>query len=214
MKNDYFYDAINYSKQASFPSWAKDPIQVQDPMLETAYQSYIDDKDNRWIVFRPTITTKNWIFNFIFPLMGTPYGNKESPVKMHLGFLAGYLGYLRGSLHTLVSTAKRPNSFIITGHSLGGILARISAIDLNYNFGIAPIVRDFAGSNIGNKEFEASYTRRVPNSKSYAVENDLVPKVPLWYGKPERILLASKGMFWTAHEFETYIERTRDLTIY
>ena len=62
-----------------------------------------------WIVFRPTSTRLNWIMNFIFPLQKIPYGNKQSSIRMHWGFLKGYKNYLRKELHRIVqeNTGKK-----------------------------------------------------------------------------------------------------------
>jgi len=73
------------------------------------------------------------------------------------------------------------NSISITGHSLGGALSSLLALDLALNGGIprAPVVYTFASPNVGlQANFVPQYNRWVP--ESYRVFNrfDLVPKLP------------------------------------
>jgi predicted lipase len=130
MTNQKFFDAIERSDEDRFPAWAKNTHIFTNKVLKTSYQTYTDG-DTRWIVFRPTVTRLNWILNFVFPLYDIPYDMQDTDIRIHTGILAGYLGYLRGSLHAMFDMQKMPYN-VFTGHSLGGAYARLAALDINY----------------------------------------------------------------------------------
>lgn len=198
---------MNY-KQAIQNSFSVGDNSIVDTKYQTSFKYYVFDEEV-WIVFRPTCTKLNWIMNFIFPLKKIPYGNSDSPIRMHWGFLKGYKNYLRGELHRIVQE-NIGKKFVFTGHSLGGALARIGGLDISWNYGIMVEIRSYAAPRIGNKAFEESYNRRI-EGKHFVTENDIVPQVPfLWmgYGEYEKIELEGKGGWFIDHYPETYFQNT------
>lgn len=78
---------------------------------------------------------------------------------------------------------KRPvTSATICGHSLGGALATLLALDLAANANSpfdAPVVYTYASPRTGDPTFVATYNHVVPNTFRVANRLDLVPKLPL-----------------------------------
>lgn len=80
---------------------------------------------------------------------------------------------------------KRPvTSLTICGHSLGGALATLLALDVavnavNRDFNFPPTVYTYASPRTGDDSFVALYNHAVPNTIRIANRVDLVPKLPL-----------------------------------
>lgn len=76
---------------------------------------------------------------------------------------------------------------IVTGHSLGGALATLCALDLQFNFFSAEperiVLYSFGSPRVGNSAFRQSFNRRVSNSYRVVNGMDIVPAVPRpWQG--------------------------------
>ncbi len=110
------------------------------------------------------------------------YGTPSKPVKMHSGFISAYLS-VRNELHKHIreQSTKR---YRVTGHSLGGALATLCAVDLQYNFGDRAIeAYTFGAPRVGNPAFVESYNRRVPDTWRVVNGWDAVAGLPApWQG--------------------------------
>jgi hypothetical protein len=72
------------------------------------------------------------------------------------------------------------NSLTICGHSLGGALATLLALDVAANTDFKnPAVYTYASPRTGDALFVRTYNRAVPNTYRIANRVDLVPKLPL-----------------------------------
>ena len=128
------------------------------------------------IIFRGTDSSINWTNNFIFCKKTIPYGNKDTKIRVHSGFLKGYKS-VRDTLHTKIPLDSC--KIRITGHSLGAALAVLCAIDLQYNFKNADIeVFLFGSPRVGNNAFAKSYNKRVFKTLRVTNGNDIVTKLP------------------------------------
>jgi len=75
---------------------------------------------------------------------------------------------------------KPPISLTICGHSLGGSLATLLALDVAANSKLpAPTVYTYASPRVGDSTFVSLYDHVVPNTFRVANRVDLVPKLPL-----------------------------------
>lgn len=130
------------------------------------------------IVFRGTDTAEEWRSNFAFCRKKIPYGNANSDVRVHEGFISAYSSTLvRKRIHELVP--KRPCRVIVTGHSRGAALAALCALDLQYNFPYLDIEAYLFGCpRIGNGAFARSYNKRVCKTLRVQNGNDIVTKLP------------------------------------
>jgi hypothetical protein len=139
------------------------------------------------IAIRGTEGIQEWIHDADFLMVPCPFfagsGHTED------GFTAMYLsmttGIAPGSstlIKALPSLAfpKPVTSVTICGHSLGGALATLVAIDIAANTPFKnPTVYTYASPRTGGPQFVATYNQVVPNTNRIAGRLDLVPKLPL-----------------------------------
>jgi predicted lipase len=113
-----------------------------------------------------------------------PYqGASRSGAKMHRGFAAAYLS-VREQIHDYVRT-HAISGITVTGHSLGGALATLCAVDIQYNFSeqVKIAAYTFGAPRVGNSGFRESFNRRVPDSYRFVYGMDVVPALPRpWQG--------------------------------
>lgn len=84
------------------------------------------------------------------------------------------------SLATIFGS-RTVNSLTVCGHSLGGALATLHALDAAANTTFTnPTVYTYASPRTGTTKFANVYDPRVPNTFRVANEVDLVPKLPLF----------------------------------
>ena len=112
-----------------------------------------------------------------------PYqGESRSGAKMHRGFVDAYLS-VREQIHNYLRS-HAASRVTVTGHSLGGALATLCAVDIQYNFSNIKIdIYTFGAPRVGNNGFRESFNRRVPDSHRFVYGMDVVPSLPRpWQG--------------------------------
>jgi len=138
--------------------------------------------DTLYIVYQGSKGSQDWKDNFKFWQKDArkiaPYGNEESKIRVHAGHIRQYK-QVRKYIHGIIKAAT-PARIVVTGHSLGGSLAALCAVDIEYNFKIAPECVTFGSPRTGNKEFAESFNRRIKNSLRYVNGSDIVCTVPIW----------------------------------
>jgi len=139
------------------------------------------------IAIRGTEGIQEWIHDAEFLLVPCPFlagaGHTED------GFTAMYLsmttGVAAGSppLVKALPALKFPRtvtSLTICGHSLGGALATLLALDVAANTAFKnPTVYTYASPRTGGPQFADTYNQVVPDTSRIAGRLDLVPKLPL-----------------------------------
>jgi len=133
------------------------------------------------ITFRGTqiSSLENWITNLESAEM-SPYPNVPG-AEVTLGFYDAYLG-VRDSV--LEAAKKLRTQFphlplVLNGHSLGGALSSMCAIDLAEQLGESAIVQWTWGSpRVGNSVFANYYTTKIETCWRTVNERDLVPHLP------------------------------------
>jgi Lipase (class 3) len=140
------------------------------------------------IVFRGTEGIKEWVQDAEF--LATPFHEVPNAGQTEDGFTQMYrsttvddgpaaiplLRALDGNLFHQPVT-----SVTIGGHSLGGALATLCALDVAANGPAAfhnPDVFTYASPRTGDKSFAAAYSQRIKNTNRYVDNVDLVPKLP------------------------------------
>lgn len=131
------------------------------------------------IAFRGSEETgiADWITDLKFMQQVYPYGENDKNIKVHYGFIDAYKSVRDAVLKQAESTPHQ--RLLLTGHSLGGSLAMLAALDIRYNHPDKDIVcYTFGSPKVGNTEFVKSYNKRVP--KTYRIVNlsDSVPGLP------------------------------------
>ena len=142
---------------------------------------------NTVIALRGTEGIREWIHDAEFLMVPCPIlpgsGHTED------GFTAMYLSMtttldpacpsVTRSLPTL-NFPKPVTSLAICGHSLGGALATLLALDVAAHTAFKnPAVYTYASPRTGGPQFAATYNQVVPTTSRIAGRLDLVPKLPL-----------------------------------
>lgn len=92
--------------------------------------------------------------------------SQASSIKVHNGFYNSYMS-VKSQIDNILNELKLEeyDEIIITGHSLGGALATICALDLVNNINNLIIhMYNFASPHVGNKDFVKLYNSKVNNS--------------------------------------------------
>jgi hypothetical protein len=139
------------------------------------------------IAIRGTEGIQEWVHDAEFLLVTCPFlagaGHTED------GFTAVYMSMTTSLDPTCPRVTQalpglkfpRPvTSVTICGHSLGGALATLIALDVAANTPFKnPAVYTYASPRTGGPQFVATYNQVVPNTNRVAGRLDLVPKLPL-----------------------------------
>ena len=143
----------------------------------------LDSANNRLIVsFRGTEYFRDWLDDFDFA--PAPYSPIPGRGTVHQGFLIVYEAVresVRATLSTLIACkAAGLKEILITGHSLGGALCALSALDILNDLAgnLAPIVYTWAEPRVGHPDFVHFFDTRV--NICYRMVNlwDVVPHLP------------------------------------
>jgi triacylglycerol lipase len=170
-----------------------------------------------YIVFRGSDTSIDWNNNFQFRQQIYPYSDGNTEVKFHQGFMTAYFAVRQALLDAMEKFEGQ--QVIVTGHSLGGALATIAALDLQYNLGrdrnLSFEVYTFGAPRVGNSAMVESYNGRIPNSYRLIYGWDIVTRIPrAWQGfshVDQAIHLGSRWTWqvfsrrFTDHAIEAYI---------
>jgi Predicted lipase len=145
----------------------------------TDVQCYIvREDDTLYVIFRGSNSPRDWVTNLQFGKKVVPYGNYDSKIRVHNGFVTSYKDSgIRDRLHSLISDDI--TKIKITGHSYGAALSTLCAVDLQYNFPCLDIqVIVFGSPRVGNSAFKKSYNQRIIKSIRVENGNDIVTKIP------------------------------------
>ena len=132
-----------------------------------------------YFYFKGTNSKADWITDFLFFKTKVPYNNTNKRIKVHQGFIDSYKSWTREKLHEIVRKNKI-EKFVVSGHSYGGAIAQLAAVDIQYNFSIEVECYTFGAPKLGNYYFVKSYNKRIPNTWNFINGNDLVPHLPLF----------------------------------
>ncbi|CAI7829552.1 unnamed protein product, partial [Closterium sp. NIES-54] len=154
------------------------------------FQAYVGwDPPSRLIIvaFRGTCTSslRNWIADLEALPRSLSYPGLRH-ARVHRGFYSAYhFTRLRPAVvhAVLFLMTILPGSFRVafTGHSLGGALATLSALDLQVSYDLpSPSIRvvTFGSPRVGNAAFAAYFRQKVPGSTRVTNWKDLVPHLP------------------------------------
>ena len=134
------------------------------------------------IAFRGTQTQLEWWRN----LQATQKKYLDPKTKQQYGKVhQGYLKIVRGQIDSaLIKAVKQLDPTIpcyITGHSLGGAVATLSAIEIALQ---VPEIKEqiqlytYAAPRIGDRDFAQAHSQLIPNSYRIVNLSDSVPLVP------------------------------------
>ena len=129
------------------------------------------------ISFRGTRTPEEWLKDFDF--VPADYAPVKNWGRVHQGFQLVYLS-MQASLEGLVRAAVGGCTNVwITGHSLGGAVAVLSAPDVAINMtNIVPRLHTYAGPRSGQPSFADKFDKLVKTCFRVVNRWDIVPQLP------------------------------------
>lgn len=101
--------------------------------------------------------------------------------KIHKGFLEAYesLEFFISRVLHVYDLQTKPT--YITGHSAGGAIALLCAINFVYKSAIQKVVT-FGAPKVGNKKWQRCYSRTTKfMTKRYINNQDVIPRLPKWF---------------------------------
>jgi triacylglycerol lipase len=120
----------------------------------------------------------DWITDLNLIPANYPYsGENNSAIKVHAGFIEAYQS-VRDAMY---QTAKESplKQIICTGHSLGGSLATLCALDIRSNLPDKQVSCYTYGSpKVGNPDFVKVYNQHVPQTFRFVNGPDVIPTIP------------------------------------
>ncbi|NGQ95789.1 lipase family protein [Brevibacillus sp. SYP-B805] len=126
-------------------------------------------------------------------LYQVPFPFVRNAGKTHRGFTCIYQSARNELIRELnkLSTTKR---LMVTGHSLGGGLAVLAALDLAVNTGFKnPIVYTYGSPRVGDPDFVSRFNQTVRNSIRIFNVHDIIPTLPANAYPPP---FTKKGLFY------------------
>ncbi|MCU0549288.1 MAG: lipase family protein [Leptolyngbya sp. Prado105] len=183
-----------------FDDLSTQPVLISEPKTDTQC-AILSDGAAAMIVFRGSDSSEDWETDFNTRLERAqfdqnvikefivnqrekiyPYASKNSSKALiHKGFATAYFT-VRDQIHDYIQNHE-VTSVVTTGHSLGGALATLCAVDIQYNFSNKVTIESYTygAPAVGNDGFRDSYNERVPNSYRIVNGMDLVAELPRWW---------------------------------
>ncbi|MNI18443.1 Lipase (class 3) [compost metagenome] len=128
------------------------------------------------IAFRGTSSTNDWISNVLASQKRFKYVKEDC--LTHRGF-TGIYSSARSEIFSTLSMLSPDKTLYITGHSLGGALATLCAIDVaaNTNY-VSPCMVTYGSPRAGDPAFANAFKKYVYNSYRIANPFDVVTHAP------------------------------------
>jgi len=144
----------------------------------SSYLGYVaQSKKNILVVFRGTEDLFDILKDFNF--WQTPYPFVENAGKTHKGFTQIYSTSVRQQLYKALQHISSSKKLFIAGHSLGGAMATLAALDLAVNTPFKkPIVYTFGSPRVGDPTFTQVFNQKVKDSIRITNVFDIVPLFP------------------------------------
>jgi predicted lipase len=184
-----------------FSKWSEKPTLISQENTDTQL-AILTDSSETTIVFRGSDSSIDWRTNLNTSQERKEFDEKiikqeivrqreqiypyptqnESGSLMHRGFVEAYSS-VRDDIHEYIKN-NHVSNITVTGHSLGGALAILCAVDIQYNFAnqlSALEAYTFGAPKVGNKGFCQSYKKRVHQSYHFVHGMDIVPALPRWW---------------------------------
>ncbi len=183
----------------------------------------LETDDSVFIAFRGTDSDPDWIADATFYQSQFPY--VKTGVLVHDGFLDIY-DSCRDDIIQTYATIPKNKKLYITGHSLGGALATLHALDVAANMRFSKVIMyNFASPRVGNKEFTEIYNNLIPLSIRFVNTNDIIPMLPpetihcpisnkIWHYSHIHSPLTFSIQSWSIggnHSLDVYIKGVEDL---
>jgi hypothetical protein len=132
------------------------------------------------VAFTGSHTTKDFIQDAKFEMRRLGYSTAMNPAYVHAGFLEDAAIDARVTLEVRNLLAVHPDGQVfVTGHSLGGAIALLCAVELRRSGIQVAGVYTFGQPRVGNSAWAAMYEQALGDRTFRVVnENDIVPRTP------------------------------------
>ena len=156
----------------SYSNNRKNSVFISD--INTDCQCCIDYSGaNVFITFRGSTTLDDWKHDADTRTVN-PFGN----IRIHKGFYNQYMS-VKNKIYRAIRNIYTANIYI-SGHSLGGALAYVCAVDIhlvtnNPNINVLTI----GSPRPGNKDFANYFNKSIKDSIRYKNKGDIITKMPL-----------------------------------
>lgn len=148
---------------------------VEEPEAEP-FGFLVESKNDIIIAFRGTESYKDNESDQ--DLYQVPYPFVENVGKTHRGFTCIYQS-TRDELITELMKLSVSKRLLITGYSLGGALAVLSAYDISMNTEFEnPLVYTFGSPRVADPEFAYRFNQRIKHSFRIYNVHDVIPTLP------------------------------------
>jgi len=132
-----------------------------------------------WVIYRGTDNIAGWIADF--NIVKVRYASVPH-AQVHKGFYDAYLLDTQ-RVKQLLSSAQKEcgacNEVVVAGHSLGGAIATISALDLVSQTNKTFSLYTFGSPRVGNSAFASYVKSKIPEIYRMTNDRDPVPHLPL-----------------------------------
>lgn len=163
------------------------------------------------VCMRGTQTPAEWLHNFT--AVPNPFTLVPQFGTVHLGFERMHRA-VRGSIQAAISNVPVDTRLTVLGHSLGGAMATLAAVDLKRNFNRTNVdLCTVGGPRVGKVDFRRNFNRELPSCFRLTNQFDIVPHVPSlltgWNHVGEEIEV--DGNVENAHSLDAYLQGLRNI---
>jgi len=180
--NSKSFDLVNALTCARASADAYQRDNIRDEATDT--HCLISEESDYFVVaFRGSASIRNWITDAEFERVTLVSGVDGTSSKVHRGFCRALNSILEQLMAKLggCSFFERQNTkpLFITGHSLGGALAILAALELQRNRWLIAQVYTFGQPRVGNGDFRRRYDAALGDRTFRVVyQEDIVARIP------------------------------------
>ena len=165
------------------------------------------------VAIRGTQTPREWMANFT--AVPQPFSLAPEFGLVHLGFEM-MARSVRDSIATALANIPADTRVTVIGHSLGGAMANLAAVDIKRNMGREVVdCCTFGGPRVGKFIFRSKFNEFVPECYRVTNRGDIVPHVPTmltgWCHVGEEIEV--DGAVENTHSLPAYLEGLRNIDL-
>jgi hypothetical protein len=138
--------------------------------------------DTLYVAYRGSNSAEDWVMNAQAHLERVNVG--QTLGYAHAGFAHIWS---RSNLPHRAAQLANNRRVVFTGHSLGGAIAQLAALEFALITGRTPDVYTFGSPRVGDTSLR-DWIRQRLNHFRFKHDNDVVPEVPIWGSRRETIV--------------------------
>lgn len=201
------YDNFKLSLLFANESYDKQSIRVFNCKFSDTQYLFTKINNDYFISFAGTESVKDALTDANLAKQGFAYNNRNSNIRIHEGFHNAYRSVREYIMSMIKEGRQRGDRFFISGHSLGGALAVLCALDIQYNFENNQDIFCFTlgQPRLGNAAFKNSTNRRLKSYFRFVNGDDVVPKWPkIGYEHCGKIISIGDKSKWKLFSFSDH----------